>query len=189
MTDEPKSDNLSMPKKRNKRRKALAIICTTVVVLIGVGTGFFVWHATPDFCNAICHSPMDTYVEGYYSQDSSLLVTAHAQNDLTCLSCHETTVEQQIAELQQWVSGDFRDPMLKRGMDNGFCLREGCHDLTTDELSASTSALSFNPHDWSFHEVSNCGGCHSVHGQSTLTCTSCHGTAEDLAQDLGWKLR
>ena len=53
------------PKKRPKRGWIVAGVVAAVIVV--AGAGFWVWHEQPSFCNAICHSPMDYYVETYDS--------------------------------------------------------------------------------------------------------------------------
>ena len=74
--------------KRKSKRIPLIVLTVIAVVIIGAGVGVWVWHEDPSFCNAICHDPMDPYVEGYYSGDAKLMVTAHAEAGEDCLSCH-----------------------------------------------------------------------------------------------------
>lgn len=158
--------------KPKKSKKKLAIVGGIVAAcLIAAGVGFFIWHEQPSFCNAICHSPMDHYVEGYYSDDPTNLASVHAQAGTTCLQCHEPTLDQQISEGLAWVSGDFDDPLKQRDFGtNEFCLQ--CHDR--EEILANTADLSRNPHEEGVHNANACGDCHSVHGTSTYTCASCH---------------
>ena len=66
------------PKGKNKKKSAI-VAGTVAVVLVLAGAGFWVWHEQPSFCNAICHSPMDKYVESYSSGDAGMLVTQHAE--------------------------------------------------------------------------------------------------------------
>ena len=51
------------PKKKGK--KWPIVVGVVVVVLIAAGAGFWVWHEQPSFCAAICHTPMDEYLETY----------------------------------------------------------------------------------------------------------------------------
>ena len=51
------------PKKKGK--KWPIVVGVVAVVLIAAGAGFWVWHEQPSFCNAICHTPMDEYLETY----------------------------------------------------------------------------------------------------------------------------
>ena len=55
------------PKRKAKRGWIIGGVVAAVIVV--AGAGFWVWHETPSFCNAICHSPMDSYVDTYYSGD------------------------------------------------------------------------------------------------------------------------
>lgn len=92
------SDSLSSepsPKRKVKRGWIVAGVVAAVIVVAGVG--FRVWHETPGFCNSVCHSPMDSYVETYYSGDKGMLVTAHAEANENCLSCHEPVITEQVA--------------------------------------------------------------------------------------------
>ena len=51
---------------RRQRRRWPVVVAAVAVVLVAAGAGFWVWHEQPSFCNAVCHEPMDAYVEGYY---------------------------------------------------------------------------------------------------------------------------
>ena len=51
------------PKRKVKRGWIVAGVVAAVIVVAGVG--FWVWHETPGFCDSVCHSPMDSYVETY----------------------------------------------------------------------------------------------------------------------------
>ena len=80
------------------------------MVLVCAGGGFYVWHNQPSFCNVICHEPMDYYVDGYYGEGDEAhaqLAVAHQQEGVTCLQCHEATLEAQVNEGTAWVSGAF----------------------------------------------------------------------------------
>lgn len=130
------------PKRKAKRGWIIGGVVAAVIVV--AGAGFWVWHETPSFCNAICHSPMDSYVETYYSGDQGMLVTAHAEAGNNCLSCHEPVITEQVGEVMKWVADDY--PMtadgakLADGADMAseeFCAKSGCHDM--DDVVASTS--------------------------------------------------
>ena len=174
------------PKAKKPRRK-LAIGAGIAAVLVAVaGIGLFQWHEQPSFCNAVCHSPMDSYVKGYYSQDQALLATAHSEADQTCLNCHEPSIDEQVTELGKWVTGDFKDPlpMQKIGTEE-FCARSGCHNM--DELAAATDnyqGSGRNPHDSHYGDQLDCNSCHHVHRESTLYCGGCH---TDMPVPDDWK--
>ena len=67
-------------KKRAKNLKA-KIIGIIVAVVAVAGFGFYQWHETPEFCVAICHTPMDKayldtlYANPYVSMMNSVIFT------------------------------------------------------------------------------------------------------------------
>ena len=73
------AQHTSQPTAKMTRKNKLIIVGVVAAVLVAAGAGFWVWHEQPSFCNAICHSPMDKYVETYYEGDPGKLVTAHAE--------------------------------------------------------------------------------------------------------------
>ena len=72
-------EDAQAPSPKRKAKRGWIIGGVVAVVIVVAGAGFWVWHETPSFCNAICHSPMDSYVDTYYSGDQGMLVTAHAE--------------------------------------------------------------------------------------------------------------
>lgn len=82
---------------RKKSRKGLVALGVAAVVIVAAGTGFWIWHEQPSFCNAVCHTPMDSYVEAYYADDATLLATSHRVADVSCLDCHVPTLGEQLA--------------------------------------------------------------------------------------------
>ncbi len=163
-----------------KRRHWPIVVGVVLVVLVAAGAGFFVWHNQPSFCNAICHSPMDNYVNGYY-EDSSLLANTHMKANVTCLECHEATISDQVNEACAYMSGDFsvdeNGNILTVGVsaDQSFCTNGACHNM--DDVKAATANWGgeegVNPHD-SHQGTLYCSDCHSVHGTSNLYCNACH---------------
>jgi hypothetical protein len=200
----PKEDNTSLEednatqkksrkKKGGKRKKPLIVVGVIVAVIAIAGIGFAVWHEQPRFCNAICHNPMDTYVDTWFSGDDSFQVTAHAQEDIACLDCHKTTLTEQIGEAQTWVSGDFK--VSQRGYlvsdfsyDEDFCLNGTCHDVTFDELVGAGEGDTWNPHDF-HHGAQACSSCHSMHDTSNFYCAECHEEARSFADNVGWSYK
>jgi hypothetical protein len=174
LTDAPQTAGEQLePPAQKKKMKRLVILAVSLFVIIAGGAGAMIWHEQPGFCNAFCHSPMDSYVQGWQSKDPNTLVGAHAANDVTCLECHESNLSEQLSEGMAWISGDFSDPMEPRDLaTNEFCRR--CHSQE-DIIQASAGVLGSsgaNPH--AAHQETACGDCHSMHGSSTLICNNCH---------------
>ena len=192
MTEEKKDVTAGEGQPSSKRPKNKWIVLGVVVAVIVVaGAGFWVWHEQPSFCNAICHSPMDSYVESYSSDDPGMLVTTHADAGENCLSCHEPILTDQITEVMMWVSDSY--PMDGDKLATGkefaseeFCARPECHDM--NEVVADTwgfegNDAKFNPHSSHQDGALECGDCHKVHEKSTLVCNDCH----DLNEPEGWE--
>ena len=78
-------------------RKRWAILGAVVAIVAVAAAGFNAWHAQPTFCNAVCHDPMDAYVEGYL-HDGESLAFAHGVAGKTCLDCHPATLKTQVEE-------------------------------------------------------------------------------------------
>lgn len=63
MTTEEKKASPKRPK------KAPVIIGVVAAIVVVAGAGMWVWHEQPIFCGAICHVPMDPYLETYEAED------------------------------------------------------------------------------------------------------------------------
>jgi hypothetical protein len=197
------------PKKRGKARIIILVVVIVVVLLFGGGgVVYATQHANPQFCNVVCHTPMDPYVNSYMEGVSvnaqqtdleyPLDITAHkdSDQDIVCLTCHTDGIDAQIQEGIAWVSGDYSVPLeeltltvkpptaphQRSGIDT--CLTAGCHEgiSSLDELKESTSDQKRNPHE-SHNGDMNCTNCHQMHAQSVLFCTQCH--ADAVVPD-GW---
>lgn len=174
---------------KRPRRKWPIAVAVVAAVLVVAGAGFWTWHEQPSFCNAICHSPMDAYVEGYY-HDASLSANAHQAANVTCLQCHEAKIEDQVHEGLVWLSGDFEtgeDGLLTTvgvRSDEKMCTASGCHDF--DEVVAATENWGgqegVNPHESHQGHAIDCSNCHGVHQQSVMYCNTCH----DYEVPEGW---
>ena len=176
-------EKLDQPSKKKSRKKLWTILGIVAVVVVAAGAGFWVWHEQPSFCNAICHDPMDPYVEGYFSEDSTLLVTAHAEAGDTCMSCHPTDIAQQLNELGVYISGDFTSPMaMTKNGTKEFCAE--CHDLEEIKTKTENYGGSMrNPHDSHYGDSLECYSCHRVHRESVMYCYECH---KDIESPEGW---
>ncbi|MEG1433965.1 MAG: cytochrome c3 family protein [Gordonibacter sp.] len=165
-----------------KKRKGLIALGIAAVIIVGVGAGFWVWHEQPSFCNAICHTPMDPYVEDYYSSNTTLLATAHRVSEVSCLDCHVPTLSEQVAEGAAWVSGGYAIPLEQRTYDSSFCATKACHNVGWDSLEKITASFEYNPHS-NYHEELSCGDCHKSHTESVMQCAQCH---NDAKIPVGW---
>ena len=96
------------PAPKRSRRRTWTAVGIVAAVIVVAGAGFWVWHEQPSFCNAICHSPMDYYVETYDAGDPHLGITAHAADGVTCLKCHEAELTTQVSEAMAWASDNYR---------------------------------------------------------------------------------
>ena len=195
-------------KKPKKKRGAGFKVLIVVLVVFGVlaaggGIAYGVFHSNPNFCNFICHTPMDPYVASYLENESvnpaqskstaTLSVVTHRDAGITCLDCHNDGLGAQLQEGFAWITGNYYLPLdmkivygdPKERQRNGveFCLRQDCHAGVTslDDLMKK-DYLSKNPHD--NHNVNqNCYVCHQMHEQSVLWCTQCH---TDLKAPANW---
>lgn len=191
-----------------KRKKTAIVVSVVAAIVVVAGAGFFVWHEQPSFCNAICHTPMDPYLPTYeaelgspatdkwgneVSDASGMLAAVHRAEGKNCLDCHVPTISEQVTEGIGWVSGSYYAPLWERsttelvaarGLEDPdqFCLNESCHNMTREELVASTEDLEFNPHVEQ-HGTTECSDCHKAHRASVLVCSQCHDEAEIPA---GW---
>ena len=190
-------------KKKSLGFKILIVVAIVVVVLAGGGgAAYGLFHNTPGFCNLVCHTPMDPYVESYVNgtsinpaqADSGALlgVTVHknSDQDIRCLTCHTDGIDAQIQEGIAWVSGNYELPLeltlaaqVKEGSDAkdgvAFCLVEGCHEGISSlaDLKKSTAGMKRDPHT-NHNGNQACGNCHQMHEQSYMMCTQCHADAE-----------
>ena len=131
------SMNEAAPKK--KRKKWPITVAVVAVVLVAAGSGLWIWHEQPSFCNAICHTPMDPYNQTYDQEDGvagtdkwgnevsnthSMLAVSHktaSENggaDATCMSCHVPQLSEQISEGINWVTGNYYAELDERSLED-----------------------------------------------------------------------
>lgn len=192
------------PKKRGRARMVILVIAIVVVLLFGsVGVVYATQHSNPQFCNLVCHTPMDAYVSSYMdgtsvnaqqtSLEAPLDVTVHRDSgqDIVCVTCHTDGIDTQIAEGVAWVTGNYTQPLTPLEMTvkdpsdahqrNGIttCLTSGCHEGidSLESLKESTADLDRNVHD-SHLGAQDCTTCHQMHEQSVNYCTQCHADSE-----------
>ena len=173
-----------------RKRKWPIVVGVVAVVMVAAGVGFWTWHEQPSFCNAICHEPMDNYVEGYFN-DATLMANTPKKAQVTCLECHEAKLSEQVAEGMSWVtrayavdaSGDLATVGVTA--DQAFCAKSGCHEWS-DVVSATQDwggQAGVNPHASHQGEAIDCSNCHGVHETSYMYCNACH----DYAVPEGWE--
>jgi len=160
-----------------KRRNIWVIVGVAAVVAIVAGVALWNYHEQPQFC-AICHV-MQPYLESWESPP--LLAYAHAEENVTCLECHEPTIQQQMEEGIKFVKNDYENPLEERTFDQEWCLR--CHEHGSyEELIQRTEELELNPHESHYGEM-ECSICHKVHRASEDYCAQCH---DPVATGTGW---
>lgn len=202
---------LSEKRKGGKHRRRYMTLGVVAAIVIVAGAGFWVWHEQPSFCNAICHAPQDPHSQTYFAQSGQpaldkwgnevedagdMLVVAHRENgDLACMDCHVPTITEQITEGVSWISGNYNYPLDERSLtdlnhylqkddESEFCLNDGCHNMTRDDLARATAGMTRNPHVTEVRHVEmECSDCHKSHRQSVQACSRCH---EDTEIPDGW---
>ena len=139
--------------KRSRRGLVVGGVVAAVVVVAGIGA--FAWHEQPSFCNAICHSPMDGYLETYeatpgeaatdkwgneVANASGMLSAVHRTNDsnATCLSCHQPVMSEQLTEAGSWVSGSYT-MLATESNTSGELVERDSEDLTAASGSSADS--------------------------------------------------
>ena len=159
-------DDPGATKRRKGRKWPIAVAVAAVVAVVA---------------GAVCHDPMDNYVNGYFN-DAALLANAHAREGATCLECHEAKIDDQVREGLAWVSGDYETDetgdIVARGVtaDKKMCAAAGCHDW--EDVVATTrdwgGEAGVNPHRSHQGEAIDCSNCHGVHESSRMYCNACH---------------
>lgn len=211
--EEPKAEEKGKKRKLFKKpvdKKKAGIIAAVVVVVVAIGgIGFWNFHNTPEFCGFLCHNPQDPYNPTYYAEPgesavdkwgnevedaSGMLACVHrVEANKNCLSCHEPTLQEQMLEGVEWVSGSFYNPLSERslsdlvrwhdGMDSTeFCMNENCHNYGKAGLTERTAWMTRNVHSW-HHSEYTCSDCHKSHRASVMVCSQCH---DDYYLPDGW---
>jgi hypothetical protein len=163
-----------------KKKKRWLIAGLGVVILaVSAGFGFQVYHEQPSFCS-LCHI-MEPYVDSLTGGEATAMGSGHYKDDVVCIDCHEPTLEQQMEELEIYISGDYETPLKQRRFDQEWCLR--CHG-SYEEIAEQPAVLEMerNPHGSHYGEL-DCRICHKMHQTSELYCASCH---DDVTIPDGW---
>lgn len=124
-----------------------------------------------------------------------MMAATHAQEGEACLDCHVPTVGEQLTEGMHWLTGNYEveqvaagyvvsevslgDLVAARGASSAaeFCLNDGCHNISREELAQKTEGMSRNPHNSHLGDV-DCGECHKAHRASVMYCSRCHSDAD-----------
>lgn len=161
---------MNTPKRKRRAGKIIGAVCGVLVLIVALtGVGYLVFHDSPTFCNAVCHNPMDKYVENYYEGND--MARIHMEANVLCVDCHEPEFSQQIEEGVLWLTGDFQNnPDMMTDFDNDACLK--CH-ISEEFQAAKTDALKLNPHA-DAHQKLQCTDCHRSHREQVNYCNTCH---------------
>ncbi len=153
---------------KKRRTRIMVALASVVVIIVIAGVGLWQYHEQPQFCGNTCHI-MKPYLESW--QSSTFSAHAHAEKGVTCLDCHEPTLEQQTEELIRYVKGDYKNPLRQRKFKKEWCLR--CHDHGSyPEIIERTKNMEPNPHNSHYGEL-DCRVCHRMHQSSELYCAHC----------------
>lgn len=124
-TEVTAEDTEKAKKAKGGKKKWPIVVGVVAVVVVAAGAGFFVWHEQPSFCNAICHTPMDAYVETYLdgstdkwgnelddTAKSGMMAYVHGNSlengeSVNCLGCHVPTLSEQMTEGMNWITGSY----------------------------------------------------------------------------------
>ena len=207
-TQEQAQEQAAEPEAKRKPRKKLAIVGIVVAVIAVVGFAFYQWHETPEFCTAICHTPMnDAYRQTLYANPyesatdkwgnhvekaDAMLASKHGAMGKKCMACHVPAIEEQVTEGVEWITGNYYNPLSERDLarlvyyrhagETEFCLNPGCHNITKSKLTQETASMARNPHSW-HHTEYTCSDCHKAHRASIMVCSQCH---DDAVVPEGW---
>ncbi|WP_449315054.1 cytochrome c-type protein Cgr1 [Rubneribacter sp.] len=194
------------PKKKGKKWPIVVGVVVVVLIAAGAGFWVWheqpsfcnaICHTPMDPYNATYDQEagttgIDKWGNEVANTNSMLCVSHKVPTDqggagATCMGCHVPTLSEQMSEGMNWVTGNYIYPLEERsdedltearGLEGDqFCLNEGCHNLTRDDLVEATSDMEFNPHVAQHGEIA-CTDCHKAHRASVMYCTQCHSEAE-----------
>jgi len=158
----------------NKKKIWVLGIIAVPILFAFSGWGAYEYHETPQFCGNTCHM-MQPYVDTL--ETGGKMAAKHAEAGVSCLDCHEPTIEEQMRELKVYVTGEYKNPLKKRKFENDWCFR--CHEHDTYEMVKETTAdwveeVNRNPHDSPHFHNLECYMCHQSHRDSAIYCSECH---------------
>lgn len=159
-------------------KKTLVIIAVLILMSAGGGAVAVKASDAPVFC-ASCHL-MKPYYESWHQ--GNLLAQKHAEQDVDCHDCHESSISIKAEEGMKYISGDYKTPLSKRQFSKDFCLK--CHDF--EKVKRQTRFEESNPHE-SHNDEQECNVCHSMHQESKVMCTQCHSFNWTNELDSSWE--
>lgn len=169
------AENTQSKAKRSAKQRRITLLAAMVGVVVLSVAGVVLWkfHEEPRFCSTFCHM-MEPYVVSWNGSDS--MAHAHGQEGVTCLHCHEPTIQEQIQELAIYVLGDYQLPLPERRFEMAWCLR--CHEHDSYRSIAdrtqdyAVSGILVNPHERTV-DFDNLLDPHST-GRGEVECQECH---------------
>lgn len=149
-------------------KKKYVLILMAVIIIGGLSAVPVLAKASeyPKFCLS-CHI-MRPYYDSW--NQSALLDHKHAQENVSCHDCHQTTLAGQIHEGIAFITGDYYLPLSKLEVDRSYCL--SCH-TDFESIIKATAFEGSNPHE-SHNGEQQCNVCHNMHRPSKLYCSECH---------------
>lgn len=161
--------------------KKIILSAAALAVIIGAGLAAYMVKASenPAFCST-CHV-MQPYYDSYH--EGILLASKHAEADMVCHDCHESSLAIQAEEGWKFLTGNYQIPLEKREFSRDFCLE--CHDDFDTDVKTATNFEESNPHD-SHNGEMECNECHSMHQPSQVMCAECHTFSWMNELDEGW---
>jgi len=156
---------------RLTKKRKIAIGIVIFLLVLGAGSGVYAIRAShnPSFC-ATCH-----IIRPHYQSwaEGSLLAHEHAQEDVACLDCHESSYLEKAREGFIYLTGKYEDPMREREFSKEECL--SCHEHRSyEQLVELTADLDPNPHNPPHYQEMECSLCHKMHRESEIYCAQCH---------------
>lgn len=153
----------------------IVIGIAVVVAVVGTGCSIYMVRAShnPAFCGT-CH-----IIRPYYQSwsNSSLLANKHAQKNVACLDCHESSYWDKVKEGFKFITGRYETPLPELKVPKEKCLE--CHE-SYEKVAELTAHLDPNPHDNPHQEGLECNVCHKMHKESELYCSKCHSFDLDI---------
>ena len=174
------------PATRTRREKiglvgklVTAIVLTLVLPLVLAMVHVKDSRKSASYC-ASCHSE---YYDTWTGEDNPhSLAHSHAEMSISCQTCHDRSVNESLAEITNYITGNYYYPFSESELSDETCL--SCHgDMKRVSTLTNTK---FTGAEYDFHnghiEDLTCGTCHNMHRESMLACAECH----DVDLEPGW---